>query len=497
MNKTLTILLLTGIAILVNILGSRLYFRADLTADGQFTLSQATRDILHNLNEPVTIKAYFTEGLPPEISRIRTDFRDMLVEYTSIARGNIYFEFIDPSTEVLQNEAMQQGVMPQQIRIRKDNQFVAQDIFLGAVLEWRDRTEVIPVIQPGIAMEYALSTTVKKLANINKPHVGLIQGHNGPGLDYMAQVRENLNVLYNVSSVYLGMEGDELSKYTTLMIVAPQDSFSPRDIALLDNYIASGGNLVIALNRVGADFQQMMASPVSTGLEDWLETKGLSLRPELIIDDQCGSVPVQQQRGIFMVTNQIKCPFLPVITNFADHPVTQGVQQVLLQFPTPLNFTGSNPGIQFTPLAFTSGRSDVKTTPHMFNVQEWNTFSYTQSGLVVAGVLESSSPEKGSIVVIADGDFAVNGPPGQQQQLSPDNINLFVNSVDFLSDDTGLIELRSKQVRSRPIAEMESAQKNMLKYANFLTPIGLVVLYGIFRSQMRRRTRIKRMQQEF
>jgi len=94
------------------------------------------------------------------------------------------------------------------------------------------------------------------------------------------------------------------------------------------------------------------------------------------------------------------------------------------------------------------------------------------------------------LVIYSDGDFAINGSGRQAQQLQPDNVNLMVNAIDWLSDDTGLNELRTKTVTSRPInTDLEDDTKTFIKYLNFLLPIVLVILYGIARAQIRRRKR--------
>ena len=87
---------------------------------------------------------------------------------------------------------------------------------------------------------------------------------------------------------------------------------------------------------------------------------------------------------------------------------------------------------------------------------------------------------------------------GQQGRgRNADNISLLVNSIDWLSDDTGLIDLRTKGVSSRPIDEMEDSKRSMLKYLNFGLPIILVLIYGLVRHQRNRAKRIRRMQQSF
>jgi ABC-type uncharacterized transport system involved in gliding motility auxiliary subunit len=117
------------------------------------------------------------------------------------------------------------------------------------------------------------------------------------------------------------------------------------------------------------------------------------------------------------------------------------------------------------------------------------------SGLVVAGILEGklSGNINSRIVLVGDGDFAVGNPKGGNQ-LPPDNVSLLVNSIDWLSDDTGLIDLRTKGATARPIKEMQESTKALLKWGNFLAPIILIIIYGLIRMQINRNKRISRME---
>ena len=109
-----SVILVIGILLLVNLIASRFFFRLDYTEDQIYSLSKATKDILANLNEPITITAYFSENLPPDIEKVRQDFRDMLVEYSSYSGGQIVYEFINPSeNQETEMKAQQSGVQPE------------------------------------------------------------------------------------------------------------------------------------------------------------------------------------------------------------------------------------------------------------------------------------------------------------------------------------------------------------------------------------------------
>jgi len=93
------VLLVIAIIIVVNLLADQFYFRLDFTEDKQYTLSRATKDILNDLQEPVTVKAFFSKDLPPQLMKNRRDFNDMLVEYGRISNHNLVFEFINPNAD--------------------------------------------------------------------------------------------------------------------------------------------------------------------------------------------------------------------------------------------------------------------------------------------------------------------------------------------------------------------------------------------------------------
>ena len=77
--------------------------------------------------------------------------------------------------------------------------------------------------------------------------------------------------------------------------------------------------------------------------------------------------------------------------------------------------------------------------------------------------------------------------------MNPDNVNLLVNAVDWVTDSTGLIELRSKGITYRPIDELTDAERTTIKWTQLLLPILLVVGIGVGRKHYRRRQRKARM----
>jgi len=489
-----SILLIIGILLLINFLASRFFFRLDYTEDQRYSLSSATKNILNELNEPVTISAYFSEDLPPDIEKVQQDFRDLLVEYSSSSGGLIVYEFINPSVDQeSEMKAQQGGVQPIMINVRERDQMKQQRAYLGAVLQMGDRKEVIPFIQPGAAMEYALSTNIKKLSVKNKPAIALLQGHGEATLSSIPQLNNQLSILYSIEPIEFSDTTGVPSKYKTLVVIAPKDTVSELHFSYLDEFLNRGGRLLLALNTVEGNLSNGMGEKVYTGFENWLKQKGIEVEDNFVIDANCSNVMVRQQQGYFVMNTPVKFPYLPVITNFTKHPITEGLESVVLPFASPIKMTSTDTSVIIFPLAVTSEKSGVQNAPLYFDVmKQWSASDFTLASLPISVLAEGKVPGSSGfkIIVFSDGDFVVNGEGQGAQQLGEDNISLMSNAIDWLSDDTGLIELRTKGVTSRPLdPSLEDSTKTMLKYLNFLLPILLVILYGAFRFQFKRKIR--------
>jgi len=497
-NKyTFSIVLFVAIVIVVNILSEQLYFRLDLTEQNQYTLSKATKDIVRELDEPITVKAYFSKDLPAQLIKTKNDFREMLVEFGRLSGQMIVYEFISPNeNEEIESEAMQNGIQPVMINVREKDQMVQQRAYMGAVLSLGDRKEIIPVVQPGLAMEYTLSTSIKKLSVVDKPVIGILQGHGEAGLNELMQVNQEMSILNRIENVSITDSSFIPSNITTLAIVRPTDTIPDLVFMQLDAFLAHGGRLFIAMNRVSGDLQNGYGTALYTGLESWLQSKGLIVNENFLVDANCVSATMQQQVGNAIQISSISIPHVPRINKFADHAITSGLEEVIFQFASTLDFMGDS-SIAYTPLLFSSEQSGTQPAPQYFNfTRQWTQADFPMQHLVMGAVLEGnlSGTANSKMVVLSDGDFPIGGG---QQQINPDNVSLMVNSIDWLSDDTGLIGLRTKGVSSRPIKQMEDGTRSIIKWLNFLLPILLVLIYGFIRFQYRKNQRIIRMEADF
>lgn len=472
-----------GIIVIVNLISANLYFRLDFTADKRYTLSEATEEILTNLEDVVNVKVYFSENLPPQLKTLRQDFEEQLIEYEDLSQGNIVYEFVNPNeNQQTEAEAQQEGINPITVRVTEKDQVKQQRAYMGAVLEFGDNKEVIPMIEPGAGMEYALTTSVKKLSVENKPKIAFIQGHGEASVQSQVQLVRQLSVLYEIEPYTISDTADIPPHYQAIAIVDPNDTIPPAHFDKIDQYLNNSGALYLAYSHVGGNIQSgtLDVNP-PIGITEWLAGKGIEVGSSFVIDTKCMPIGVSQRQGGFSFTSQVQFPYFPVAGNFANHPVSQGLESLMLPLVSTVSYSGDS-SITEIPLVYTSEQSGLRPAPVMVDINyNWQESDFTESNLPLAMAFKKG--ENPFMVVVPNGNFAVNGEGQQAQQVNEDNVNFASNAIDWLSDDTGLIELRTKSVTSRPLIAVEDSTRNLLKYGNVGLPILIVLIYAFYRRQ--------------
>jgi gliding-associated putative ABC transporter substrate-binding component GldG len=504
----LQVLLIAGSLIALTYTANQFLWRADLTENDRYTLASASHDIAQDLNDPVTVTAYFSADLPARFGRTKEEFRALLQEFRAAADGNVEFTFVNPGENQKEaKKARQVGIRPISISVREQNEMTQKRAYLGAVFQYQDQREVIPFVEPGSSLEYTIASTIRKFTRDQKAVLGLLQGHGEPSMDAMPQLRQALTDRYDIQTVSGVDSAGVPARVDVLFVARPENELSTQAALAVDQYVMRGGRVLFALNRAQTNMRFGRATALTTGLEPLLDTYGLPLRPDLVRDRNASVIRVQQQRGGFRTVNRIPYPYTPKIANFSDHPISQGLDQVIFRFVSSLDTTKVDTSAQLSVLARSSEQSAAASLPTSVRPQQnWTVSDFSGASIPTAGLLEgrfssafagvdslsverSQSPDT-KLIVIGDGDFFVNGTGQRKRRLPEGNVNLVANSVDYLADDTGLISLRTQRVTSRPLKQISATTQTILKYLNVLLPIFLVVGYGLLRyrrNQARRR----------
>ncbi|MFH0991322.1 MAG: Gldg family protein [bacterium] len=514
MNKKKTqviirLLLTIAILIVVNFISIRLFGRLDLTDQGVYTLSDASRTLVKNFDDRVTVKAYFTEDLPAPYNNNRRAVLDILNEYKAYAGGNVTYEFINPQGEKGEQEAQQQGIAPVQVQVVNEDKLEVKRGYLGLIMLYEDKKEVIPVIQNLSTLEYDISSALKRLTTRTKKKIGLSAGHQEGEMAAMRQAYQMLSQQYDISSVDLTKDQPVLADIAALLVISPQAQFSDSAKFLIDQYLMKGGKVAFLLNRVNASLQNQqgrppMGYPVELGLDEMLQHYGVRINPDLIRDAQCASISVMQQQGFIRFQSQVPFPYIPIASNFnKDNMIVKDLQNVMFYFVSSVDTAAASAkGLKAQVMIRSSKQSGRQTGFFMIDpFQKYTPADLAENGIPMAATVEGSfksffegkqpapavttSPQT-RVIVVGDGDFMKDEYLGSQA-----NLTFFINIVDYLADDAGLITIRSKNVTTPPLEQLSDGTKKMLKYGNLIGPPMLIVAYGIFR--WRRRVTLKKM----
>jgi gliding-associated putative ABC transporter substrate-binding component GldG len=504
-----------GILVLLNIVSVRLFGRLDLTKNHLFTLSDASKQLMRSLDDKVTVKAYFTEDLPSPYNNNRRELLDELNEYKAYSRGNLLYDFIDPSGEKGEQEAQQQGISPVQVQVVKEDKFEVKRAYMGVVLLYEDRKEVLPVIQNTASLEYDLSSTIKRLTNRTQKKIGFLTGHGEPPLSELSHAQEILRKQYDVQTVDVSKNAQIPADISALLVMAPTSRIPEPDKFQIDQYIMRGGRVAFLLNKVDANLQNRFGRALDVNLDDMLDAYGLRENADLVRDVQCASVSVVQQQYGFSIQSQVPFPFLPLASNFSKgNAMVKDLQGIVLFFVSSVDtVNNARRNLHGEILIRSSKQSGRQTGYFLFDplqryTREDLTSQFGESGIPLAAVVEgrmkslytgkpvpsdtaagsatpTSSPLTESpdtrVVLVGDGDFARDQYLGNR-----DNLTFFANMVDYLVDDAGLITIRSKEVSMPPLEQVSDGTKKILKYANLVFPPLLVVAYGLARWRMRK-----------
>jgi gliding-associated putative ABC transporter substrate-binding component GldG len=524
MNKSkqqviIQVLVTLGILILVNIISIRIFSRLDLTSTKAYSLSDASKNLVKNLDDKFLVKAYFTAELPAPYNNNRRLLKDQLDDYRAYSKGNFQYELIDPSSKPeIEQEAQRYGIPPVQVQVVKDDKLQIEKAYMGLVLLYGDKQEQIPVVQNLDKIEYEISSKIKKLTSSVQRKVGLLSGEGEPDMEKIKQFQQLITQQYELVPVSLENRQPISTDITVLIIDAPKQKFSDTDKYLVDQYLMRGGKIAFFINQVEATLQQQMGQTLTTGLEDLLEAYGVRINADLVRDARCANVTMQQQAGYMTFQSQVPYPYLVVASEFNPKSVvTKNLNPVMFHFVSSIDTSlARTKAVKMDVLLTTSNKSGRMQGYFLINPTQQMTLDMFKEQFIplavsVEGSFKSLYADKQAaldsigqlninlnqkinastgtkIVVVGDGDFIQDAYAGTK-----DNLVFANNLVDWLADDVGLTTIRTKEVSVKPLEEVSDGTRTFVKSLNLAAPPLLIILVGVVRWRLRiaRRKRIE------
>jgi ABC-2 type transport system permease protein len=550
-NKLIQILLVVAAVIGVNILANRFFFRIDLTEEKRFTINDATKNLLKNLDDEVYVKVYLTgKGIPAGFKRLENAVRETLDEFQVHGGTNIKYAFIDLNSEIKDEktrnekiiELAKKGIQPTNVTAKEDGRRTQILVIPGAVITYKDkeiatlllknnsnraisRQEILNQSCEGV--EYQLASAIKTITASQKKKIGIFVNYSRlPAvnqLDLIGALKKN----YELYPVDL-RQSSTLDGLDAVLVMKPDQMFNDDDKYKIDQFIINGGKALFFIDAVKVDSvarEGNMAQVQSIGLEDLLFKYGVRLNPTLIKDAQmCANIPLDvgnfgNKANIQLVPWQ----YYPLINTFGKSPIVKNLDAVYTKYAGTLDTVRAS-GIIKTPLLMTSQYTQILNAPaimsYNFANKEMDANQYKAGvqtvGVLLEGKFESlfknrilpSDPRSATfkaegkpskIVICADGDIPVNDFDKKQNTPLPlgfdkysgntyANKDFVLNSIDYLLDDNGVISARNKEIVLRPLDKVAlQDEREYWQGINLIIPIVVLVLAGLLKGYLRKR----------
>lgn len=517
------------------------YVRWDLTEEKRYSLSEATRSLLQNLEEDVVIRVYLTgEQLPGGFKRLEKAIAEQMEEYKALAGRRITYDFVDiqaitdPEERKKQMEGLiEKGMQPTQIFDTKGGNRVETLIFPYATV-WQNNEEMIVLLLKGNQtlsaqerlnqsyenIEFAFSSAIRQVQKKEKKKIGLLSEFTSKAPVYFAGMITTLQKYYDVY-ILDAQASVTFDGLDALIIPKPERRLDDSTKWKIDHFIASGGKALFFVDGQQVDslgLQGTFAQPVETGLEDLFFHWGIRLNTDLVKD--AGSAqPIPMVVGAVgnrPTIQPVPFRFFPLINQFGPSVITRNLDRIATKFPSSLTTVPEAKNLVKTPLLLTTAYTKTLQAPALVSFDESRetpdyadytggvkTLAYLvegETGSMYQTRLLPSDPRSGlytkeahpaKMVICADGDVIVNEvdpKSGNPMPLGWDrltnqtfgNMDFVLNAVDYLVDEHGVITARNKEVKIRPLDKKKIQEdRTTWQIALIGAPIVLLVLFGV------------------
>ena len=462
--SAVSVVVFIGILVAINYLSTRQNKRWDFTANQVYSLSDQTIKVLKELPEPVKFTVY------DQPARFDT-FRNRLDEF-QYHSSKVATEYVDPDRDPARAKAAQVAA------------------YGTIVIEYKDRTERVTSTD-----EQALTNALIKVVTGAAKKVYFTQGHgekNTAGTDRnsYATLAQGLTAdNFAFEQLVLLQQKTIPDDATVVVIAGPTTDFFPPEIDALKAYVARGGKVFVLLDPKGKATDPSL--PLLTQfLMDW----GINAGDDIVLD--------ASGMGQLIGTNDAS---VPVVAQYPSHPITEGFGQIT-GFPLARSMTNLEGGANGR-----TAQAFLTTSPRSWAEADLSSLAggkvafdadkgdkqgpITLGAAVSAPATEVPPPPSGNsspaapdsdrkpetrVVAIGDSDFAANFAIGV-----PGNRDLFMNALNWLAQQEGLIAIRPREPEDRRLTLTADQQQRIMLLCLFILP-GLVFATGVYTWWQRR-----------
>ena len=537
--------------IVINLISHFFFKRFDLTQDKRYTLSETTLNIIKNVDSPLYIDVYLDGNFPPEFKRLQNETKQLLEEFSAY-NSNIVFQFKNPiEKETMRVEVMKEfyerGMQPLSITVEDKGKQSQEVVFPWAQATYGDKFTKVSLLKNLMGasteekvissvqhLEFGFAEAITKITKEKQKKIAVIKG-NGELIepliaDFLTTVKES----YYIGPFTLDSVAKQpvqtlaaLKKYDLALIAKPTEAFSEAEKQVLDQFIMNGGKTLWLVDAVSADMDSMynetgtiLAHPRELNLTDLFFKYGIRMNPLLIKDEYATPIKIASgNQGSETQLQQYNWKFSPFIYPTSTHPIVKNMEGIKFEFSSPIELLKND--VKKTVLLSSSEYSKPIGTPTPISLElvteETTPKEYLGKGLLpVAVMMEGkfnsayqnrvlpfadntfqSVGKETKMIIISDGDVIKNQlDKGMPLELGFDkwtnqlygNKEFLLNCVNYLLDDNGLINIRSKDV-DLPLLNKEEVYANYTS-AQLITvglPIVILAIFGFLFTFLRKK----------
>lgn len=544
--------LLVFALVLINTLGHFFFYRFDLTQDKRYTLSATSLKLIKEIKEPLIIDVFLKGNFPGEFKKLQSETQQFLEEFKAYNSNITFQFINPLENETDRDTVMAsflaKGMLPVNVTINDKGKQTQEVVFPWALATYEGRTIKVPLLKNNMGastaekvvssvqhLEYAFAHAIHTISKPKQKKIAVIKGngelHDILMADFIKQVREN----YFIGTFTLDSVAKKpaeslayLKKYDMAIIAKPTEAFSDEEKLVLDQYVMNGGKTLWLVDQVNIELDSLynpsgssLAYPFDLNLNDLFFKYGIRINPTLIKDVLATPIALASgEKGSGTQYTQYPWFFSPLIYPNAKHPIVSNVDGIKFQFTNGMEILKND--LKKTILLQSSPYSKTVGTPVQVRLdmvsERPEQAEFTGKGSIPVAVLVEGQfhsvyenrvlpfadktfqkigiPNK--MIVVSDGDVIRNQLDKEYQPLELGydkwtnklygNKEFMLNCVNYLLDDSGLINIRNKTVEL-PLLDQEKVYANYT--ASQVLTIGLPLLilaaFGLVFTILRKR----------
>jgi ABC-2 type transport system permease protein len=545
------IILLLIVLIAINYLSSLVFKRFDLTQDKRYTLSAASLNVIKEVSSPIVVDVFLIgDDFPSEFKRLQRETKQLLEEF-SANNSNIIFHFINPlEDEATRDSNIQQltqrGLTPMQLSVQENGKNTQEVIFPWALASYKNETVTIPLVKNKIGssqqelvsnsvqhLEYAFADGFSKLTKPKRRKIAVLKGNGELEDKYLFDFVKKLSEYYFIApftldsvSVNAQKSFSQLKTFDLVIAAKPTEAFSEEEKQVLDQFTMNGGKSLWLIDQVAIEKDSLynelgktFAIARDLNLTDFFFKYGVRVNPLLISTLYSAPITLAIGEGSNSQFQHVQWPYSPLASSTSKHPIVNNLNMVKFDFANPMDTIKNN--IKKTILLESAPLTKLEGTPREISLdlvtEQQDPSLFNKGNQPLAVLLEGkftsvyknrvkpfqllnekneSVPTK--MIVIADGDLIKNDViKNVPQELGFDrwtgktygNKEFLMNAVNYLLDDDGLINIRSKEIDVAFLdQEKIASQKTYWQIFNILLPLGLLTILGFAFNYFRKKT---------